>query len=203
MLQIQLLHPHGSSILSYVFIPSLELELRKKMAKCLTLKLWHSECSCPSVLTSSVCVQGKGVCAEESWAGSAAGGAEGGVLLMGVNEPLCPSHLLAHETIKGSPGASLDVYTYRWKKELRMKCLFLPGAGAKVGSGSGGLTSSGLCQGSRHCFPNEMNEGRPWHWVQSPSRGSVSCPWDHSLSWNQEVDASPDCTTQVPRCYHF
>lgn len=73
VLQNQLLHPHGSSILSYDFIiPSLELELRRKRARCLTLKLWPSELCCPSVLKSSVCVQGQGVCAEESEAVSVA-----------------------------------------------------------------------------------------------------------------------------------
>ena len=81
VLQIQLLHPCGSSILSYDFIiPSLELELRKKRARCLTLKLWPSELFCPSVLKSSVWVQGEEVCAEEREAVSAAeaGGAEVG-----------------------------------------------------------------------------------------------------------------------------
>lgn len=43
-------HSHGCGILSSDFIPSLELEWRKKRARSLTLKIWHSE---PRSLSSS------------------------------------------------------------------------------------------------------------------------------------------------------
>ena len=33
-------------------------------------------------------------------------------------------------------------------------------------------------------------------WVWSPTRGSISQPWDHDLLWNQESDAQP---TEPPR----
>ena len=36
-------------------------------------------------------------------------------------------------------------------------------------------------------------------WVQSPTRGLISWPWDQGLSQNQESDALTDCTTQTPR----
>ena len=42
------------------------------------------------------------------------------------------------------------------------------------------------------------------HWVWSPMWGSIPGPWDHDLSWNQELDAQlTEWATPVSPCRYF
>lgn len=84
VLQIRLLHPHGSSILRYDFIPSLEPELRKKRARCLTLRrafrVFLSLCAeiqCVRAGGGGVCRRELGYQCSRSWRGRRWGPANG------------------------------------------------------------------------------------------------------------------------------
>ena len=109
----------------------LELELRKKRARCLTLKLWHSGFSCPSLLKSSMCVQRVGMCAEESWVVSAAEveGERVGFWEWDLSARLTSWHswqapALEPPALRNDQGVSrrptlvgtAEVHTYLWKK---------------------------------------------------------------------------------------
>lgn len=138
---------HGSGILSYDVIPSLDLAWRKKRARCLMLKIWRSELFylLPGLKCSGAgCRRESQALREAGWKGRRS------VLVMRGSDPLCPLHPLAHrptptlsapalwhdQGTSRSPSLDLNKWSvYLWEKQSWTKCLCLSRPGEKVASG--------------------------------------------------------------------